>query len=1009
MKKLVNWKSMLIVGSTLIGLIAMYPPSEKLKLGIDLSGGTILVYEVSRDSLSSGFNMDELIAALKQRADPQGVRETPIRKVGGNRIEIILPKASPEEVEEVKKMLTDVGSLEFRILANRKHDSEAIARALGPGGLAKPPARYKWARLGEIATGKNPEFTADGLTDPAQNWKRDQYAGTVATLEGKDSAGAEKTVAALITRNSTDALTFAEPHGLASIASYRVEFNPSQIHGGNPANPSPSDPIIREEKVSEGLTEIYILVGLDRQNVTGAYLSRASAQTDERMQPAVGFQFNRQGARRFGQLTREHLPEEGDAFKYQLAILLDNLVMSAPSINSEIRDSGIIEGGQQGFKAQEVQHLVNILQAGSLPASLNPTPLQEENVGPTLGEDSITKGWRAIWVSMLAVPVFMVFYYRFSGVVAVLALIVNMILLLGTMSFLQATFSLPGLAGLALTIGMAVDANVLVFERMREEKQKGHSLSQQVRNGFDHAWITIFDSHVTNLLAAMVLYAVGTEEVKGFALIMIIGMIWNLFTAVFMSRYIFETALARGWLKEIRMRKLFDKTNFDFVGVRHYCVGASLVLIAIGLALFFARGRTIYNIDFTGGTLVTIRLNEDDAEIHALPDSKRTEFVRQHASVLPDVTIESLRVGEVQKASRFNIRTTDQDPQHVKAQVIEAFGHALAKIDMTVGEPRPIPPADAKSDAPQRFAGGREYELAFNTTAFNSTQTPAQVVSAEFARVLEAAKIANPSSRFEIVGAAISAKEKIKAGGGATLVLRTDLEPEVAATELAALKDSLASNRDLLFERVTNFGSTVAAEMRALALVAAVASWAMIIVFLWWRFKSFTYGLSAVLALVHDVLITLGAVSATYWLAQVPFISNLLMIEQLKIDLPMVAAFLALIGFSVNDTIVIFDRIRENKGKSPHFTKRLVNDAINQTLSRTVLTTLTAWMVVVVLYVMGGEGLHGFAFALVVGFLAGTYSSVFIATPILLDWIGVDDIPAKTDEKPKSTKAVAAS
>lgn len=1007
MKKLVNWKSILIVASTLIGLIAMLPPSEKLKLGIDLSGGTILVYEVSADSLGSNFDMDELIAALKHRADPQGVRETPIRKVGGNRIEIILPKASPEEVEEVKKMLTDVGSLEFRILANRKHDSEAIARAMGPGGFAKPPARYKWARLGDISTGDNPAFTADSITDPNQNWKRDEYAGTDVTLTGKDSSGAEQTVAIPISRNSVDTLTLAKPHGLTTVSSYRVEFNPSGIHAGNPANPMPSDPIVREEKVSEGHTEIYILVGLDRQNVTGAYLSRASVQTDERLQPAVGFQFNRQGARRFGQLTREHLPEEGDAFKYQLAILLDNLVMSAPSINSEIRDSGIIEGGGQGFKLKEVQHLVNILQAGSLPATLNPTPLQEENIGPTLGEDSIAKGWRAIWVSMIAVPIFMIFYYRFAGVVAVIALVVNMILLVGTMAFLQATFSLPGLAGLALTIGMAVDANVLVFERMREEKAKGHTLSQQIRNGFDHAWITIFDSHVTNLLASMVLYAVGTEEVKGFALIMIIGMVWNLYTAVFMSRYIFETAYLRGWLKEIRMRKLFERTNFDFVGPRHYCIAVSLVFIAIGLALFFARGRSIYNIDFTGGTLVTIRLNEEDPEIHALSDSKRTEFVRSHANVLPDVTIESLRVGEAQKASRFNIRTTDQDPQHVKNEIIESFGHALAKIDMTIGEAQPIASADAsKGESASRFAGGRQYELGFNTTAFNSTQTPAQVVSLEFNRVLEAAKIANPSSRFEIVPAPIAAEERAKAGGE-KLLLRTDLDPDVASVELAALKDSLANNRDLLFERVTNFGSTVAGEMRVLAIAAAVASWVIIIVFLWWRFKSLPYGVSAVLALVHDVLITLGAVSATYWLALVPGISNIFMIEQLKIDLPMVAAFLALIGFSVNDTIVIFDRIRENKGKSPHFTKRLVNDAINQTLSRTVLTTLTAWMVVVVLYVMGGEGLHGFAFALVVGFLAGTYSSVFIATPILIDWIGVDDEPVAVDKK-QPTKAVAA-
>ncbi|WP_165073758.1 protein translocase subunit SecD [Paludisphaera rhizosphaerae] len=1012
MNKLLNWKSALIVGSTLLGLIALYPPEKKLKLGIDLSGGTILVYEVAKESASAkNFNMQELIAALKQRADPQGVKETPIRSVGGNRIEIILPKASPEEVEEVKSMLTDVGSLEFRILANRKHDSEATSRALGPGGLAKPPARYKWARLGEVSSGTNPQFTEKSITDAKQNWKRDLYAGVEVVVSGKDSTGAEKRLAIPIERNSADTLTLTEPHNLASIASYEVAYNPSQIRGGDPTRPMPSDPIIREEKVSEGRTEIYILCVEDRQDVTGKFLSRAYAAQDERLQPAVGFQFNRTGARKFGQLTREHLPEEGDAFRYQLAILLDNLVMSAPSINSEIRDSGIIEGGGQGFKAKEVDHLINILQAGSLPASLNPTPLQEENVGPTLGEDSIAKGWRAIWVSMLIVPIFMIWYYRFAGVVAVIALIANMILLIGSMAFIQATFSLPGLAGLALTIGMAVDANVLVFERMREEKEKGASLSQQIRNGFNRAWVTIFDSHVTNLLAAIVLYAVGTEEVKGFALTMILGMLWNLFTAVFMSRFIFEAAYSQGWLKELHFRKLWDKTNIDFVGPRYYCMAVSMILILLGLAAFFARGRTMYNIDFTGGTLVTIRLNEADATVKSLSDSQRTEFVREKAGVLPDVTIESLRVSHegAEKAARFNIRTTDQDPVQVKNKIIEAFGPSLAKIDMTVGAEKAIAgaPADAKSTTPSlaaRFAGGREYELSFNTTSFNSTQKPAEVVAAEFARVLDAAKIANPTSRFEIVPLGSADKAAV---GGTKLLLRTDLEPDAAKTLLASLKDSLANNRDMLFERIANFGSTVASETRTLALIATVASWVIIVAYLWWRFHSFTYGLAAVLAVVHDVLITLGAIAVSYWLALIPGFNSLLMIDQFKIDLPIVAAFLTLIGFSVNDTIVIFDRIREIKGKTPHLTPKLVNDAINQTLSRTILTSLTAWLVVLVLYVLGGEGLHGFAFALVVGFLSGTYSTVYIATPILIDWIGHEEASPSAASKPGDKSAVA--
>ena len=262
----------------------------------------------------------------------------------------------------------------------------------------------------------------------------------------------------------------AEPHGLKSINSYRIEYNPSGIRGGDPANPRqrPNHPR------GEGLARLHrALDPLQARPAEGhRQLSVADLPDHRRAAPAGRrLPVRPQRRQRFGKLTREHLPEEGGAFKYQLAILLDNLVMSAPSINSEIRDSGIIEGGGQGFKLEEVEHLIKILQAGSLPASLDPTPLQEEKVGPTLGEDSIAKGRRAIWVSMLIVPIFMIVYYRFAGVVAVVALIANMILLLGTMAFMQATFSLPGLAGLALTIGMAVDANVLVFERMREEKR----------------------------------------------------------------------------------------------------------------------------------------------------------------------------------------------------------------------------------------------------------------------------------------------------------------------------------------------------------------------------------------------------------------------------------------------------------------------------------------------------------------------------------------------------------
>jgi SecD/SecF fusion protein len=1009
------WRFALIGGFTLVGFICLWPPEEKLKLGIDLSGGTILVYQVDTKTLPSGFKMEDLVTVLKRRVDPEGVKEIPIRQIGSHRVEIILPKASPEEVEEIKKKMVDMGALEFRILANRKHDGAVMERALARGGLANPPSRYDWARLGEISTGNNPTMKGDVLEDPKQVWKKDIYAGIDVYFMGKDADGKEATDKVRIRQNGRSHLNLERPTSLKTVDSYRIDYNPSGIRVRDPNNPAPDDVCIREEKVAPGRIETWILYNKDRegQEVTGKYLRQVRPDYDERLQPAVRFEFDRRGAVRFSKLTRAHLPEEGEAFKYQLAIILDSVVMSAPVINSEIRDSGIIEGGPQGFKPKEVDHLIQVLRAGSLPASIDPTPLQEENVGPTLGDDTIAKGIFAIKMSMFVVPIFMLVYYRFAGLVAVVALVVNMILLIGTMARIQATFSLPGLAGLALTIGMAVDANVLVFERMREEKERGAGLAQQIRNGFNRAWITIFDSHVCNFLAAVVLYMVGTEEVKGFALTMMIGMAWNLFTAVFMSRVIFEYWYSKGWLKKVTMLKMLGKTNIDFIGPRYICMVGSLIIIVLGLIATVYRGKGMFNIDFTGGTLVTIRLNENDPSVKALSESRRAEFVREKAHDLPDVTVESLRVSADKSLARFNIRTTNANTEEVKQAILKAFGSSLARVEMTYAGERSIssaPPSAAEAGTAEatapRFAGGREYDLNFNTTAFNSTQSPAQVVSAEFAKVLGAAKITNPDSRFEIKEApapAASAESAARVATGTRLVLRTDLEPDIAKAQLETLKNSLANNRDLLFERSEVFGGTVAGETRTLALIATVASWLIIIAYLWWRFHSFTYGFAAVLAVVHDVLITLGAIAISYWLAMIPGISTLLQIDQFKIDLPIVAAFLTLIGFSVNDTIVIFDRIREIKGKTPHLTNKMVNDAINQTLSRTILTSFTAWLVVVILYLFGGEGLHGFAFALVVGFLSGTYSTVYIATPILIDFVA-----SKSEPPAKSGKQLAA-
>ncbi|HWE36929.1 MAG TPA: protein translocase subunit SecD [Isosphaeraceae bacterium] len=959
-------KFLLIVGSVLVGLFCT--GYYGLKEGIDLAGGTILVYETADTKDARAPKMDELVAVLRKRINPEGVKDIPIRQVGRDRVEIILPKATEEEVDEVKRKMTDTGSLEFRILASEKHDGPAIRRAMGQDGLDRPPTGYRWAILGETITGENPRLDKQGLTDPNQSWPPNRYVGSRVLLKGRDPTGADREVVAEIASNTINSLTFTKPVRLEAVRTYQIDYQPSKEAGGY---------VTRDGPPLGGKAVKYVLykVPSARQDVTGSQLAHVSMTTDQQLRPAVGFSFNREGARRFGVLTREHLPEP-DGFKYHLGILLDGVLSSAPVINSEIRDNGIIEMGSSGPQvAKEVAHLIEILRSGSLPATMKPTPLQQEKIGPTLGEDTIKKGITAIVISMLVVPIFMIVYYRFAGAVAVVALVLNMILLLGSMAGLQSNFTLPGLAGFALTIGMAVDANVLIFERMREEAERGAGVAQQIRNGFNRAWTTILDSHLTIFLSGLVLWFVGTEEIKGFALTLIIGMVWNLFTAVYVSRVIFEYFYQRGWLKKITMLKMMDKTNIDFIGPRYICITASVIVIALGLTAFVLKGRRMYNIDFTGGTLVTIRLDDQAPELKGLSESGRAEFVRQRAGALPDAAVESLNVGGQGRGLRFNIRTTETDIKVVEQKIRESFGKTLARPKLTVGPAQPIPKPDPKSAAAAavgRFAGGWAYPLEFDSTP------PTTRVAADFAEILAAHKVDRPASHFEVVRKpGVAAAEQ-----SAPLLLRTDLPSKQAGTLLAELATRIQNDPNAQFENEINVGPTVAGETRNLAAEAIVASWLIIIAYLWFRFKSVTYGVAAVIALIHDVLITLGAVA----------------ISPYKIDLPMVAAFLTLIGFSVNDTIVIFDRIRELKGKTPHLTKELINNAINQTLSRTILTSLTAWIVVVIMYFFGGEGLAGFSFALVVGFLSGTYSTVYIATPILIDWIG--DKPTSAARKP---------
>lgn len=304
------------------------------------------------------------------------------------------------------------------------------------------------------------------------------------------------------------------------------------------------------------------------------------------------------GGRLFGRLTGNNLPDPS-GFQRRLGIILDGYLYSAPNIRSTIFDQGVIEGH---FSKEEVDALVSVLQAGSLPTALTEQPISEMLIGPTLGRDTIRRGSIAIVVAMVLVLVFMLVYYRFAGVVACAALLVNVLLVVSIMIMVKAAFTLPGIAGLVLTVGMAVDANVLIFERIREELARGGNMA--IRNGFSRATTTIVDANLTTLITAIILYVVGTDQVRGFAITLTLGVVLSMFTAIFCARVVFDVAERRRWITSLKMMQIVGGTNIDFLGMRYVTCGCSAVLIVLGMIGVYFRGEGLLDIDFTGGVSV---------------------------------------------------------------------------------------------------------------------------------------------------------------------------------------------------------------------------------------------------------------------------------------------------------------------------------------------------------------------------------------------------------------------
>ncbi|HEX5472785.1 MAG TPA: protein translocase subunit SecD [Lacipirellulaceae bacterium] len=713
------------------------------------------------------------------------------------------------------------------------------------------------------------------------------------------------------------------------------------------------------------------LVLMDPYNVTGEYLTKATKGMDEMGGPAVHFSFNPQGASRFEKLTSQNRPNPNTGVKHKLGIILDKTLLSAPYINSTISSEGQISGGSMTDK--EVELTVEVLNAGSLPAKLNKTPVSEDIISPTLGGVTVQKGTDSITVSLIGVILFMIIYYRFSGVVASIGLTLNLVMVLALMVLIKAAFTLPGIAGLALTVGMSVDTNVLIYERIREELERGAALRMAIRNGFDRAMTAIIDTHLTTIISGIVLFYVGTDQVKGFAVTLVLGLLVNLFTAFFCTRVIFDVAERHGYIKKLKMMHVFRHPNFDFLRFRWWALGASWVLIIVGMVAVYFRGGSLLDIDFTGGSSVAFTLNEPIPLATVRNDLANTDLRDKNLLVVERGTTNT----------EYTVDTSEQSVETVKDIVAKEFGGKLRKYSFEY--------QNLKTVKEPNFAG-IEANLFINSgpgyggeTGVNHDSLRGQIVSSldKSGHTHIVPKLTNPGYRS---GSTARYKE--------WTVRIPDIDEATAKNVLGSLQSAMRTTP--IFPLASKIGGRVSGDMQFRALEAIGVSLIAMIIYLWLRFSKPSYGIAAGVALIHDVLITVGMLALSHYIVQaLPSLALALRIESFQINLTIVAALLTIIGYSVNDTIVTFDRLREIKGKSPTINAKLVNDSVNQTLSRTILTVLTVFIVVVILYFFGGEGLHSFAYAFLIGIVTGTYSSIYIASPVVLWLSGVSAAPMK--------------
>ncbi|MFD2573320.1 protein translocase subunit SecDF [Spirosoma soli] len=789
---------------------------------------------------------------IQARVDKFGVANPNIQRLpGSGRIQIELPGV--DNPERVRRLLTGAAKLEFTEVYRLNELAPAIE------GMGAYLVAQEAARKAALKTTGTTTAPASGSAAKANNSLESQLA------QGgkKDSTAAKDTAAAAAQGTALTQLFL--PIGQDQLGVYlkdtaraQAVLNAPEVRGLFPA-----DAVFAWDrktfKATDGkeILPLYFLKKPGgRAPLEGEVITDASNDYDDRGRPEVTMNMNAEGARKWKNLTAANVGRP-------VAILLDNLVYTAPNVQNEIPNGRSSISGN--FTVEETKDMANVLKAGKLPA---PTNIVEESVvGATLGSEAVSAGVLSSVVGILLVLAFVVFYYNRAGLIADLALFVNLFFLLGVMASLGAVLTMPGIAGIVLSIGMAVDANVLIFERIKEELSEGKGFKQAVGDGFKNALSSIIDSNVTTFLTGIILFIFGTGLILGFATTLIIGILTSLFAAIFITRLILEYYIRNGktltfsssWAKN-----LFKDSNFDFVSRRKLYYTVSSVIIGLGIISIIFKGFGL-GVDFKGGRSYVVRF-----EKAVSTDDVRTSL----ASVLGSAP-------------------------EVKTYGGTGIGANQVKVTTPYLIDDNSPTADKRAEA----------------TIYKG---------------LSSLK-GNP--------ARIQSSQKV--------------------------------------------GPTIAYDILTSALWSILLAVAVVFVYILIRFKRLAFGYGAVVAMFHDVLIILAIFS----------IFNGLLPFSLDVDQAFVGALLTIMGYSMNDTVVVFDRVREylneNRGKKESI-PTIINNALNSTLSRTAVTGFSTILVLLVLFIFGGETIRGFSFAMLIGVIVGTYSSLFVATPIVVDSLSRD-------------------